>query len=99
MFAGLTLSECIERFDAVDCCFAPVLDLNEATQSEYHRDRGFLRRGPDDAFQALFPASIDGKRPTLRELLKDLDRNGSAELGENTKSVSISIGRPGIDGK
>jgi alpha-methylacyl-CoA racemase len=72
MFVGLTLSECIERFYAVDCCFAPVLDLNEAAQSEYHRDRGFLRRGSDDAFQALFPASVDGNRPTLREPLKDL---------------------------
>ena len=66
LFANLTLAECVERFTAVDCCFTPVLTLGEAMESEQCRARDLLRRAPNGALQALFPARVDRQAPYTR---------------------------------
>jgi crotonobetainyl-CoA:carnitine CoA-transferase CaiB-like acyl-CoA transferase len=45
---------------------SPVLSLAEAVESEQVAARGLVRRGPDGALQALFPARVDGEAPSLR---------------------------------
>jgi alpha-methylacyl-CoA racemase len=69
-FASLTLSECIARFDAADCCFSPVLDLAEALDTPHLRQRRLVRRDDRGDVQALFPAIIDGGIPPIREKLR-----------------------------
>jgi alpha-methylacyl-CoA racemase len=73
MFRALTLAECEERFGETDCCFAPVLDLAEAIASPHVRDRGLVHRTSSGALQALFPAVIDGERPTPRASIRGID--------------------------
>jgi crotonobetainyl-CoA:carnitine CoA-transferase CaiB-like acyl-CoA transferase len=70
LFAGLALDECIARFDPADCCFAPVLTLADALTSDQCRDRQLVRRAPDGALQALFPAWVDGEPPAARAALR-----------------------------
>lgn len=70
LIATMDLAECVSRFEAADCCFSPVLDLAEALASPHHASRGLVRRAPDGALQALFPARIDGIPPTSRERLR-----------------------------
>lgn len=67
LIASLTLDECVQRFVPADCCVSPVLSLAEAVQSEQVAARGLVRRGPDGALQALFPARVDGEAPALRK--------------------------------
>jgi len=66
MFGGLTLAQCEERFATADCCYAPVLDLAEAIASPHVRQRGLVQRTSSGGLQALFPAVVDGARPTPR---------------------------------
>ncbi len=54
LFAGLTLAECIARFDPADCCFSPVLTLAEALQSDQCLERELVRRASDGALQLSF---------------------------------------------
>lgn len=70
-FAGLGAEEARERFEPADCCFAPVLTVEEAAGSAHHRARGILRRGEDGMLQALFPAIVDGVPPPVRAPLTD----------------------------
>lgn len=77
-FASLTLSECVARFQAADCCFTPVLDLAEALQTPHLRHRGVVRRDGDGDVQALFPGLVDGAAPPLRAKLR---RVSAAEAG------------------
>ena len=66
-FKSLSLAEAASRFADVDCCFSPVLDLEEALTSEQLRSRGLVRREPaSGALQALFPAYVDGEEPRVR---------------------------------
>ena len=78
LLATMTLEEALSRFGAADCCLGPVLDLGEAVASPHHAGRGLVRRAPDGALQALFPALVDGvpppSRPRLRETRPDGDR-------------------------
>lgn len=71
LFSGLSFEEAIARFEPADCCFAPVLTLEEAVSSPHHAQRGLIRQGPDGQLQALFPALVDGKtrrpRPAFEE--------------------------------
>ena len=69
LLGGLTLAECAARFGAADCCFSPVLDLNEAAASPHHAQRGLVPE-VSGSLQALFPAWIDGNRPSPRERLR-----------------------------
>ena len=72
LFAALSLEEAVARFGPADCCFAPVLGLSEALESEQIKGRGLVRRGIDNLWQALFPVVVDGERPRSRKPLKDL---------------------------
>lgn len=72
-FATLTQAEAIARLEPADCCFAPVLELAEAIESEQIRTRDLVRRGPDGAWQALFPARIDGEAPATRAPRKGIE--------------------------
>jgi crotonobetainyl-CoA:carnitine CoA-transferase CaiB-like acyl-CoA transferase len=65
-FAGLTLDEAIARFEPADCCFAPVLSLDQAVETEQVRARGLVQRGADGNWQALFPGRVDGEAPVVR---------------------------------
>lgn len=70
-FGGLTFQQCLSRFSDVDCCFSPVLDLEEALTSEQTRARGLVETGPARGdLQALFPVYVDGKPPRIREPLR-----------------------------
>ena len=71
MFANLSLDETVAKFEPVDCCFAPVLTLEEAAASPHHSARGLVRRGPDGNLQALFPVLVDGKPPKSRPVLQE----------------------------
>jgi len=71
-FGGLTLEETIQQFEPADCCFAPVLDLAEAVETEQIRARKLVRRGPDGNWQALFPAQVDGEPPAVRPPLREI---------------------------
>jgi crotonobetainyl-CoA:carnitine CoA-transferase CaiB-like acyl-CoA transferase len=69
-FASLTLSECIGRFQGADCCFSPVLDLDEALRTPHLLHRGLVRRDSHGDVQALFPAVIDETTPFIRAKLR-----------------------------
>jgi len=71
LFATLTLEECRARFEPADCCFAPVLSLDQAVASEQVRARALVRRGPGGLLQALFPAYVDGEPPAPRPPLEE----------------------------
>jgi crotonobetainyl-CoA:carnitine CoA-transferase CaiB-like acyl-CoA transferase len=72
LFAGLTLDEAIARFEPADCCFAPVLSLEQAVETEQMQARGLVRRGPDGAWQALFPGKVDGEAPAVRRPWREI---------------------------
>lgn len=67
LLASLTLDQAISRFEPADCCFAPVLSLEEAVETEQIQARGLVRRGPDGNWQALFPGKVDGEAPATRQ--------------------------------
>jgi alpha-methylacyl-CoA racemase len=71
-FASITLDEAIARFEPADCCFAPVLDLAEAVETEQIKARRLVRRSPDGRLQALFPAQVDGEAPATRPPLREI---------------------------
>ena len=66
-FAALTLEQATARFDGVDCCFSPVLDLGEALTSPQVVERGLVQGA-----QALFPAKFDGQTTAARAPLVEL---------------------------
>ncbi len=68
-FSSLSLNECIRRFDGVDCCLTPVLDLAEAMKSQRVVSRDLVRQ-TSHSLQALYPAYIDGSAPKARSPLK-----------------------------
>lgn len=70
LVATLALDECVARFAPADCCLSPVLDLGEALGSPHHCSRGLVRRAPDGALQALFPARVNGLPPASRPKLR-----------------------------
>ncbi|HLG89295.1 MAG TPA: CoA transferase [Alphaproteobacteria bacterium] len=71
-FATVTQDEAIRRLEPADCCIAPVLDLSDALETPQIKARGLVRRGPDGARQALFPARIDGEPPAARAPWKEI---------------------------
>ncbi len=76
LLATWTLAACVARFAPADCCLGPVLDLGEAVRSPHHAGRGLVRRAPDGALQALFPAHVDGAPPASRPKLRDAGPGG-----------------------
>jgi len=65
-FEGLTQAEAVARFVPADCCFSAVVPLDTALDSAQVRARGLVRRAPDGALQALFPARVDNEPPAAR---------------------------------
>jgi crotonobetainyl-CoA:carnitine CoA-transferase CaiB-like acyl-CoA transferase len=61
------------RFESIDCCFAPILDLREALESEHIESRELIQRGTDGRRQVLFPVKVNGKPPSLRMPVRDAD--------------------------
>lgn len=72
LFETLTSDEATARFEPADCCFAPVLTLAEAVETEQMRARGLVRRGPDGHWQALFPGKVDGEAPAVRRPWREI---------------------------
>ncbi|MBD9371032.1 CoA transferase [Rhizobium sp. ARZ01] len=72
-FRQATLTEHMQRFEKVDCCIAPVVDLSEAVNDQHALARQLVRQGPDGLLQALFPARIDGTAPEVRPPLYRAD--------------------------
>lgn len=70
-FAGLTQAEVCRRFETVDCCLTPVLDLAQAVDSAHVQSRGLVRRTPEGGLQALFPVIVDGEAPAIRPPVRD----------------------------
>lgn len=66
-FSSMTLSESDARFLGVDCCYSPVLNLDEALASEQVVTRALVCNG-----QARFPAKFDGETSALRKPLVDM---------------------------
>lgn len=60
------------RFEGVECCLSPVLDLGEALESQQTLARGLVKSGKSD-LQALFPAYFDGQTTAIRPPLRRLD--------------------------
>lgn len=59
-FGALTSDRVADLFGSADCCLSRVDTLDEALADGHFAGRGLVRRGPDGALQALFPARIDG---------------------------------------
>ncbi len=70
LIGAFTLAECEARFADPNCCVSPVLDLGEAVASAHHCARGLVRRNPEGALQALFPALVNGVAPAHRPKLR-----------------------------
>ena len=70
VLATLSLDECLHRFAHDECCVSPVLDLDEALQSDRITHRKLVVRGDDGRLQALFPAWVDGAPPPPRVPLR-----------------------------
>lgn len=66
LLGTLTQAQAVARFGPADCCFSAVLDLGEAVASPHHAARRLVRRAPDGALQALYPAWVDGAPPATR---------------------------------
>jgi crotonobetainyl-CoA:carnitine CoA-transferase CaiB-like acyl-CoA transferase len=71
-FAGMTRAEAVARLEPADCCLAPVLELDEAVETDQIAARDLVRRGPDGAWQALFPGRVDGEAPATRPAWRDI---------------------------
>jgi crotonobetainyl-CoA:carnitine CoA-transferase CaiB-like acyl-CoA transferase len=72
-FAAITLDQAIARLEPADCCFAPVLNLDQAVETEQLQARGLVRRGSDGHWQALFPGQVDGAAPAIRPPWREVE--------------------------
>ncbi len=81
-FEAITFAEARLRFESIDCCFAPILDLREALESDHVRSRGLVQRGVDGRTQVLFPVKVNGTDPSRRKPLHDHHECNAAERGE-----------------
>jgi alpha-methylacyl-CoA racemase len=73
-FVHLPLTACEARFEGVDCCLSPVLDLAEALDAAHHRARGVVHAAPGGGLQALFPALVDGRPPAARAEVQSVNK-------------------------
>lgn len=72
LFAQITLADAVSRFGAIDCCFAPVLGLDEALESDHVRTRGLVQRSSEGRTQTLFPVKVNGESPHARPALRQI---------------------------
>lgn len=89
LFARMTLADAISMFGEVDCCFAPVLGLDEALESEHVRARGVVQRS-EGKTQVLFPVMVNGERPPLRRALHETENTEISEANE----AEVAAGTP-----
>lgn len=80
LIGTLTQAQAVARFGPADCCLSAVLDLGEAVASPHHTARRLVRRAPDGALQALFPALVDGVPPALRRPVRDITPAAARQL-------------------
>ncbi|MGB7181350.1 MAG: CoA transferase [Burkholderiaceae bacterium] len=66
-----TLADCAQRFADDDCCFSPVLPMDQAMAAARVAERDLVRTSPDGHLQALFPARINGLAPASRAPLRN----------------------------
>jgi alpha-methylacyl-CoA racemase len=67
-FEEYTAAQIAARFDGIECCLSPVLNLEEALTSDQVQSRGLVRQAKD-GLQALFPATFDGETTAQRARL------------------------------
>lgn len=88
VFRGRTRAEWAAFNDERDCCIEPVLELDEALQSELVKARGMLmsvdQPGVGAVEQLASPIVIDGERPSRAE--------PAPAFGEHTDEVLASLG-------
>ena len=70
MFRTMSLAECEQRFDGVDCCLSTILDLRNAVASQHQRSRALVQQGTDGVLQSLLPVLVDGEPPLPRPPLR-----------------------------
>ncbi len=73
-FAALTQAEATALLEPADCCYAPVLTLDQAVETEQLQARGLVQRGPDGLWQALFPGQVDGQAPAVRPPWREIEK-------------------------
>jgi crotonobetainyl-CoA:carnitine CoA-transferase CaiB-like acyl-CoA transferase len=66
-FAATSIADCRKRFAPADCCWCELVALDAAVASERMRARRLVRRDSAGAWQALYPAWVDGEPPLLRK--------------------------------
>ncbi|MGB7297724.1 MAG: CoA transferase [Burkholderiaceae bacterium] len=66
-----TLADCVQRFTDDDCCFSPVVPMDQAMAAARVAERDLVRTSPDGHLQALFPARINGLAPASRAPLRN----------------------------
>lgn len=66
LFSSLSLNQCQGIFEPADCCFTPILDLQQAVESSHHQARGLVRRNVAGIYEGLFPVRVDGLPPVSR---------------------------------
>lgn len=88
VFKSKTRAEWSAFNDQRDCCIEPVLELDEALDSELVAERGMLvtidQPGVGEFRQLASPIVIDGKRPDRRE--------PAPAFGEHTDEVLAALG-------
>ena len=60
---GLSQAEATAQLEPADCCYAPVLTLDQAVETEQIQARGLVKRGSDGHWQALFPGPATAAWP------------------------------------
>ena len=66
-FGTQTLADCRQKFAHADCCWTELTTLDQAVTGEYANARQLLRHdAPRGAWQALYPAWVDGEPPQPR---------------------------------
>ena len=73
-FASQTAAQISARFEGVECCLSPVLDLGQALTSPQTQARGLVKTGAS-GLQTLFPARFDGETTMLRLPLSEFDKS------------------------
>lgn len=72
LFSTLSFDEAVARFEPIDCCFAPVLDLREALASDHFQSRGLAARSANGMLQILFPVRVNSEPPSPRPPVQEL---------------------------
>jgi len=71
-----TLKEWESLFQGVDCCFAPILEVEEVVKDDHIMKRGILKQIDELTIESSYPALIDGKVQGQRDdiIISSLDK-------------------------